>query len=134
MNGDWSKILQSITAPVILFGLILLVLGSVAITTLIADLGVWFKVAILGFIWCTVVGVLVGVFVLTWFKPKNLIYTEAGHTEEARLELLGRKGAQTNKGEIDATETVKRTSGGVVFPPTITQGPARPPSKEANPE
>jgi hypothetical protein len=82
----WGTILRSITAPVVLFGLAILVIGGatasiVGISDLVSSdkLLVALGAGVLFFV------MLLMVFLLTWFKPQNLIYSESGHLEQSAM-------------------------------------------------
>jgi len=102
---DWQGVLQSINAPVILFGLGLLVVSTA--TVLIVSQGeldsserLWVASERL---WVVIGGasliltVFVMVFALCWFRPKNLMFTAAAHLEQYRL---------TNQVELVASERI----------------------------
>jgi hypothetical protein len=81
----WDRILQSITAPVVLFGLVTLVVGGTTVAVVgFSDLSPGKMLVVLGAGVLFLVILLV-VFLLTWFKPQNLIYSEAGHLEESAM-------------------------------------------------
>jgi hypothetical protein len=82
----WGTILRSITAPVVLFGLAILAIGGTTASIVgFSDLGPSDKLLVaLGAAWLLFT-ILVMVFLLTWFKPQNLIYSESGYLEESAM-------------------------------------------------
>ena len=87
----WQGVLQAINAPVILFGLALLSTSTSTVmiiwkgelqTTeaklLVAAGGASLMLVTIGM-----------VFVLAWFKPRNLMFTAEAHLEEERLRSEG---------------------------------------------
>ena len=81
----WGRILQSITAPVVLFGLVTLVIGGTTVAVVgFSDLSPGRILVVLGAGVLFLV-ILLMVFLLTWFKPRNLIYSEAGYLEERAM-------------------------------------------------
>ncbi len=85
-GGGWGTILQSITAPVVLFGLVTLVLGGTTATIVsVADVGSTAKLLVVLGCGVLLLVILLMVFLLTWFKPQNLIYSESGHLEESAM-------------------------------------------------
>ena len=85
MPDDWKGILRSITAPVILFGLFIMVFGTVAIFTITSQLEVSsIRIIMLGIGILTLI-VLCGIFYLVIFKPENLMFSESGYLEKHRL-------------------------------------------------
>jgi len=93
-SKSWQDVLRAINAPVILFGLVLLVVltATVLIVTTggldsserlwVASERLW--VAIGGAI--LIQTVLAMVFALCWFRPTNLMFTAEAHLEQYRLE------------------------------------------------
>jgi len=82
----WGTILRSITAPVVLFGLAILVIGGATASIVgISDLGSSDKLLVALGAWILLFVMLVMVFLLTWFKPQNLIYSETGYLEEIAM-------------------------------------------------
>jgi cell division protein FtsN len=82
----WGTILRSITAPVVLFGLAILVIGGATTTLVVAsDLPSAGKLLVALGAAVLLLVILVMVFLLTWFKPQNLIYSESGYLEESAM-------------------------------------------------
>ena len=109
---NWPAILESITAPVVLFGLALLVIGALAaivvpLSGLESTQKLWICLGadILIFL------IVLAVFLLTWFRPENLIYSESGHLKRMRMEL-GADNKRVPKGEWNKKE-------GRLAPPVI---------------
>jgi hypothetical protein len=82
----WGTILRSITAPVVLFGLAVLVIGGATASIVgISDLGSSDKLLVALGAGVLLFVMLLMVFLLTWFKPQNLIYSESGHLRESEM-------------------------------------------------
>ena len=82
----WGTILRSITAPVVLFGLVTLVIGGVAATIVsFSALESSHKLLVLLGTGVLLFLILLMVFLLAWFKPQNLIYSESGYLEESAM-------------------------------------------------
>ena len=82
----WTAILRSITAPVVLFGLVTLVIGVATATIVgVADLSSDDKLLVILGAGALLLLILLMVFLLTWFKPQNLIYSESAYLEESAL-------------------------------------------------
>jgi hypothetical protein len=82
----WGTILRSITAPVVLFGLAILVIGGTTVSIVgFSDLGSSHKLLVALGAAALLLTILLMVFLLTWFKPQNLIYSESGYLEESAM-------------------------------------------------
>lgn len=82
----WGTILRSITAPVVLFGLTILVIGGATASIVgLSDLGSADKLLVCLGAGVLLLVILMMVFLLTWFKPQNLIYSEFGYLEESAM-------------------------------------------------
>ena len=79
----WSAILRSITAPVVLFGLV--TGGTTATIVGFSDLAPLDKRLVVVGAGVLLLVILVMVFLLTWFRPQNLIYSETGYLAESAM-------------------------------------------------
>ena len=69
----------SITAPVLLFSLAILVIGGTTVSIVgISDLGSSDKLLLALGAGVLFLEILLMVFLLTWFKPRNLVYWNGG--------------------------------------------------------
>lgn len=82
----WSAILRSITAPVVLFGLMILVIGGTTATIVgFSDLAPLDQRLVVIGAGVLLLVILIMVFLLTWFRPQNLIYSESGYLAESAM-------------------------------------------------
>ena len=77
--GNWQGILRSITAPVILFGLVFLTLFGSFMGVLYSPLEAAHKVYVILGIALLFVITLILLFVLVWYRPTHLMYSELAH-------------------------------------------------------
>jgi hypothetical protein len=85
-HRGWSTVLQSITAPVVLFGLAILVTGGATASIVgFSDLESSDKLLVALGAGILLFVMLLMVFLLTWFKPQNLIYSETAYLEEIAM-------------------------------------------------
>ena len=110
---DWGGTLRSITAPVILFGLVFLVLGAVAIAVIVRGPLMETEVLIIllgiGIIFLLA---FIGVFILVFGRPENLMMTGEQHL-------------QRRQAELDATQTIRRPRRDVSAPRRPPRTPTR---------
>ena len=103
MLDDWKGVLRAITAPVILFGLFILVLGSVAISVTQSSMEPsvvpWALLGI-GILTCLE---LFMVFILVIFYPTNLMFSGAEHLAKKQMDM-GTKESPKSKARIGQME------------------------------
>jgi hypothetical protein len=111
MPHDWKGILTSITAPVILFGLFILVLCAVSITVVLSGLSPSIICSIMLGIGALAISFLSLVFLLVWFKPKNLIYSEDSQLKQSELDAkLGTQSKEVSESSLIKEKTKKKTN------------------------
>lgn len=77
---------QEVKTPLSFMFRALLVLVAVLGLILYAPIPAEYKVKIVGYFLLVLVGLCGLVFLFAWFRPRNLVYGEAGHRAERRME------------------------------------------------